>query len=76
MMARRLLKIADHPICPRCEWDQFDDWWHALKERPKHQPGGRLTCGDCEKLFFIEGVPGNIFSSCFGVRRNPQEETE
>lgn len=67
-MAGRLIHVGNHPQCPRCDWDQFDDWWHALRLRPGLQPGGELRCGGCEKRFFIEGRPGNVISSCYGVR--------
>lgn len=64
---RKLIRYSVGPKCPRCGWDQFDDWWHVLKDRRGLQPGGQLECGGCEKVFFIEGTPGNLFSSCFGI---------
>ena len=68
MMAEKLLEVRDGPKCPRCGWDQFDDWWHVLRNRPKHRPGGKLEC-ECG-VFFIEGEPGSVvFSSCYGVRK-------
>lgn len=67
-MAERLIEIGDNPKCPRCGYDQFDDWWHSLSQRPGLLPGGELVCGRCEKRFFIEGRPGNVISSCYGVR--------
>lgn len=67
-MGERLIEISGSPICPRCGWDKFDDWWHNLRQRRGQQPGGHLKCGACDKLFFIEGIPGNVFSSCHGVR--------
>lgn len=67
VMPHKLIKYADHPICPRCGADGFDDWWHSLRERQALQPGGKLRCGWCEKTFFIEGTPGNLFSTAFGL---------
>ena len=63
----KLTRYGRHPICPRCGWDQYDDWWHVLRDRRNLLPGGKLECGKCEKVFFIEGAPGNLFSSCFGL---------
>lgn len=63
----RLIRSGSHPICPRCGWSEFDDWWHVLRDRRGLQPGGKLECGKCDKTFFIEGVPGNLFSTCFGL---------
>jgi ribosomal protein S27AE len=64
---RRLTQYGDHPICPRCGHTGFDDWWHVLRDRPRLQPGGKLECGRCEKVFFIEGTPGNLWSVCYGL---------
>lgn len=69
-MAEKLIKYGTAPICPRCGWDCFDDWWHVLRDRTHLglHPGGKLVCGACEKLFFIEGKPGFVVSSCYGVK--------
>ena len=63
----KLIRLGQSPACPRCGWGQFDDWWHSLRDRKGLQPGGKLQCGGCEKAFFIEGVPGNVFSTAFGL---------
>lgn len=65
--AHKLMKYGSEPECPRCGFRGYDDWWHVLSERKGLQPGGRLRCGSCEKAFFIEGTPGNLFSSAFGL---------
>lgn len=67
MRAHRLTKYGAEPECPRCGHKGYDDWWHSLRERKGLQPGGKLQCGSCEKTFFIEGTPGNLFSSAFGL---------
>jgi hypothetical protein len=68
-MAERLRRYGSHPICPRCGWDQFDDWWHVLKVKfLGATPHGHLNC-DCGR-FRIDGQPGNIISSCYGVERH------
>lgn len=63
----KLLRYGTEPKCPRCDYVGFDDWWHVLRERVGLLPGGKLQCGSCEKTFFIEGVPGNVFSTAFGL---------
>jgi hypothetical protein len=63
----KLMKYGCEPKCPRCGYVGFDDWWHELRERVGHLPQGKLQCGSCEKTFFIEGVPGNLFSTAFGL---------
>jgi hypothetical protein len=68
-MAEHLSRYGDGPICPRCGWDQFDDWWHLLKDRLGLRPATTIECGGCEKTFFVEGTPGQAHSSCYGVRR-------
>jgi len=67
-MAEYLLELGTEPICPRCGYRGFDDWWHILKQHVGEQPHGRLKCGECEKIFTIQGSPGNVASSAYGVR--------
>lgn len=70
---RKLTRYGSEPICPRCGYTGFDDWWHVLRDRRGWQPGGKLECGHCEKSFFIEGTPGNLWSSCFGIDKTDLE---
>jgi ribosomal protein S27AE len=63
----KLVRYGSEPVCPRCGHQGYDDWWHVLRDRVGLQPGGKLQCGSCEKTFFIEGVPGNLFSTAFGL---------
>jgi ribosomal protein S27AE len=65
--ARKLIRYGSEPECPRCGHKGYDDWWHVLRDRKGLQPGGKLQCGACEKTFFIEGTPGNLFSTAFGL---------
>ncbi len=68
-MAERLLRVGEGPVCPRCGWDQFDDWHHALKqEKPWQTPHGHLDC-ECGH-FRIEGTHGHVVSTCYGVDRS------
>lgn len=62
-----LITYGSEPKCPRCGHTGYDDWWHVLKERKYGSPRGKLECGSCERTFFIEGVPGNLFSKAFGL---------
>lgn len=63
-MAERLVEYGSGPICPRCGWDQHDDWWHCLSVTKR----GRLKC-ECG-LFYIQGAPGEMVRSwCWGVKR-------
>lgn len=63
----KLTRYAAEPVCPRCGHRGYDDWWHVLRDRKGMQPGGKLECGACEKAFFIEGTPGSLYSSAFGL---------
>lgn len=64
-MAERLTEVGDGPKCPRCGWDQFDDWWHVLAPVFAR---GHLDC-ECGR-FWITGAPGRtVFSKCYGVRK-------
>ncbi len=63
----KLIKYGAEPECPRCGYQGYDDWWHVLRESPGRQPRGKLECGSCEKAFFIEGRPGDLFSTAFGL---------
>ncbi len=64
-MAERLIEVGDWPKCPRCGWDQFDDWWHALDPV---EAQGHLRC-ECGR-FKITGAPGRmVMSECFGARK-------
>jgi hypothetical protein len=65
--ARQLLRYGSEPQCPRCGHMGYDDWWHVLRGRKGQQPRGKLKCGACEKTFFIEGTPGSLFSTAFGL---------
>lgn len=64
----RLERYGAEPKCPRCGHQGYDDWWHVLRVRTVGaRPRGKLQCGSCEKAFFIEGVPGDLFSTAFGL---------
>jgi len=65
--AHQLWNYRSEPQCPRCNYVGFDDWWHVLRDRKGGAPRGKLICGSCDKLFFIEGVPGSVRSSAFGL---------
>lgn len=63
----KLIRYGSEPECPRCGHKGYDDWGHVLRDRRGMQPAGKLQCGDCEKAFFIEGVPGSLYSTAFGL---------
>lgn len=64
-MAYRLIRYGNGPVCPRCGWDQFDDWWHVLSDKKR----GHLDC-ECGR-FYIHGAPGELVQSyCWGVERH------
>lgn len=63
----KMTRYGSEPVCPRCGYKGYDDWWHVLKTHKHKQPTGKLACGSCEKTFFVSGVPGSVFSTAFGL---------
>lgn len=64
-MAGHLIEYAQGPKCPRCGWDQFDDWWHVLN----HKERGKLKCECGTFHILVLGGELGVRSSCWGVKR-------
>jgi len=51
------VRVRPGPVCPSCDLDTFDDWWHD----PSFKRGvglvdiqGRIKCHGCGKFFSVE----------------------